>query len=80
MWSHMTSSWALFGPTLHPEVLSDQYWDMCLSGLTTYLCLLFLFSALLTRVYSVCPCTTCVHVSVPFQDFFRFVCQYVVAT
>ena len=48
--SHVTSSRALCGPPVHPEVLSDQYWDMRLSGLTTCLCLLFLLSALLTRV------------------------------
>ena len=61
--SHVTSSKALCGPPVHPDVLSDQYWDMRLSGLTTSLCLLFLLFALLTWC-SVCPCTTCVHIRV----------------
>ena len=81
MWSHdshVTSSRALCGPPAHPEVLSDQYWGMRVSGLTTCLCLLFLLCALLTRV--VCahaPVFTSVSHSKTFSDF---VCQYVVAT
>ena len=40
-----------------------SYGELCLSGLTTSLCLLCLLSALLTQC-SVCPCTTCVYISV----------------
>ena len=45
----------------HVEVLSDQYWDMRLSGLTTCLCLLFLLSALLT-------CVVCAHALLVFTS------------
>ena len=43
--------------------VAGSYGELCLSGLTTSLCLLCLSSALLTRC-SVSPCTTCVHISV----------------
>ena len=68
MWSHdshVTSSRTVCGPPVHPEVLSDQYWDMRLSGPTTCLCFLFLLSALLTRVVCVHALLVFTSVSLP---------------
>ena len=48
--SHATNSGACVVPLVHHEVSADLHWDMHLYGLTTCLCLLFLLSALLTRV------------------------------
>ena len=64
-------AWFCKLPTLvHLEVLFDLHWDMHLYGLTTCLCLLFLLSALLTRV--VCAC---VHYMCPHQCPLQGVCM-----